>query len=199
LRPETQKDYTALLEKLWHLEPATVDSSPEPVVRKLTPEGKTAFVKWTNKHYKELSSKELYEDLRGPYAKMDGICASLALILHEVWCAWKEKQEESIDEQSVKGAIKLANYFKKHAGMVYKRLQISAEEKRINQALAWLKRHGDTATLRDFVTYKVAGCKTSTAARRLFQELEILGHGAITATTPANGGPTSYVFCLKEP
>ena len=78
-----------------------------------------------------------------------------------------------------------------------RRLQISAEEQRIAKACAWLTRHNKQASLRDFVTFKVAGCKTRKEARQLFQELAFLGHGTITTTEPEKGGPKSYHFTLK--
>jgi hypothetical protein len=214
LSSKTQKEYAAVFAQLWSLEPAIADGSPEPVVRSFSPKAQAAFVAWLHTHYKELNNlatqykklnkPDLSEHLRGAYAKFDGICAGIALLLDEAWRASKEvpqaaaDAQASVEEQSVLGAIKLMDYFKQHTKRVYTRIQISTEEKRIDQACAWLKGHNGTATLRDFVTYKVAGCKTSTVARRLFQELEILGRGTITPTTPANGGPTSYVFHLKE-
>ena len=200
LSSETQQGYAEVLERLWGLEPDTTHNArPEPVVKQFTPEGRAAFVTWLKRHYDELAADDFPEHLRGPYAKLEGYCARLALILHECGGVCNKAQQEAIDKVSVQGAISLISYFKHHANRVYGRLHTSPQEQRITKARAWLVKHSGMASLRDFVTYKVAGCKTSDEARWLFQEMTHLGHGTVTTKKPKGGGPVSYKFKLNIP
>src|SRR5262245_5069382 len=56
-------------------------SSARPVVMTLTAEGRAAFVGYVNDLYAQLADPELPDHLRGPYAKLEGYAARLALIL----------------------------------------------------------------------------------------------------------------------
>jgi hypothetical protein len=198
LSEETRNGYTDAFKQLRSLQPATsADDNHQPRVIQFSRDGKEAFVTWLQSHHTEQAAKDFPEHLCGPYAKLEGYCARLALILQECGVACHEAQQETVDEPSVRGAIALMNYFKQQAQRVYTRLQTSAEEQRIAKACAWLTQHNNKASLRDFVTYKVAGCKTRKEAWQLLQALEFLGHGSITTTTPVTGGPKSHCFTLK--
>jgi len=197
LSQETQQAYAEVFTSLWNLQPVTLaDGSEAPTVVQFTSEGRDAFIGWMQTHYTEMDAEHFPEPLRGPWAKMEGYCARLALILQECRMACHESDNEAVDAVSVQHAAALMSYFKSHTKRVYHRLQTSLQEKRIALARTWLAKRGGTGSLRDFVTYKVAGCKTSNEARWLFQELSRLGYGTITSSTPSTGGPTSHVFTL---
>ena len=72
--------------------------------------------------------------LGGPWAKLCGYGARLALILHlsRVACGVVELNGE-VDEVSMKGAVALVDYFKSHARRVYRLIPVSLQEKRDGQ------------------------------------------------------------------
>jgi hypothetical protein len=81
----TMAGYAEVLAALWQFEAASgpeVGHGARPVVMTLTAEGRAAFVRYVNDLYAQLADPELPDHLRGPYAKLEGYAARLALILH---------------------------------------------------------------------------------------------------------------------
>jgi len=132
--------------------------------------------------------------LRGPWAKLEGYCARLALVLHLTRLVCGEVQHEAIDDTSVFSAAALVDYFKSHARIIYHRLHASPEDKRIEAARQWIARHGGDATVRDIYTHKVAGCKTTNDAEALVELLVSQGYGTLTDEVPPTGGHRRKVF-----
>lgn len=136
-------------------------------------------MEWINDHYKEQEDPSFPDNLRGPWAKMEGYAARLALILHMCRIASGEVTSEDVDEYSMTGAAALIEYFKSHAKRVYSRLKASPEEKRMMGAVEWIKRQGGKVTARDILRYKVAGVKSASDAKTLLRELESRGAGTL--------------------
>ena len=132
--------------------------------------------------------------LRGPWAKLEGYCARLALVLHLTRLVCGEVQRESIDDISVFSAATVVDYFKSHARIVYAQLHALPEEKRVEAARQWITRHGGEATLRDLCRYEVAGCKTTHDADALVEILVNHGHGTLSDDVPPTGGHRRKVF-----
>lgn len=103
-----------------------------------TDDGRETFIEWVNSHHKELTDPLFPENLRGPWAKMEGYCARLALILQECRYVAGEASSEEMDEISVENAAALIDYFKSHARKVYSRLHVTREDKQAELALALL-------------------------------------------------------------
>lgn len=176
----TIDEFERVFDGLWNLKASsTGDGSPTPVIVPFTPSGKSVWVEWINDHYKEQEDPSFPDNLRGPWAKMEGYAARLALILHMCRIASGEVTSEDVDEYSMTGAAALIEYFKSHAKRVYSRLKASPEEKRMMGAVEWIKRQGGKVTARDILRYKVAGVKSASDAKTLLRELESRGAGTL--------------------
>jgi hypothetical protein len=187
LPQKTQDQYAAVLDALYKVHGDESDRE-RPRVLPLTRKGKAAFVEWATSHYEELGAPDFAPTLRGPWAKMEGYCARLALVLHLARFVCQETKHTTVDDISVFGAAALIDYFKNHARLVYAQLQASPEEKRLDAARQWIARHGGEVTLRDLYRHKVAGCKTPTDAEHLLDLLVGHGYGTRTDEMPPTGG-----------
>jgi hypothetical protein len=190
-----QDQYAAVVERLYALPGDTSDPETQrPRILQLTPAGKATFVEWAMAHYHELNAPDLSPMLRGPWAKFEGYCARLALVLHLTRLVCGEVQHEAIDDISVFSAAAMVDYCKSHARIVYAQLHASPEDKRVDAARQWIGRHGGEATVRDLYTYKVAGCATTHDAEALVELLVSQGYGTLTDEVPPTGGHRRKVF-----
>lgn len=187
LQPRTRAAYAAVVERLWSLPPDLTGESG-PVVRTFTPPGKRAWVEWISAHFAELNTPDLAEELRGPWGKLQGYCARIALILHECRLVCGETSEEGIEEASVYGAAALMDYFKSHARRVYARLHTTPDDARGAHLVTWLRKRGGTATFRDVLTAKVAGCRATRDVETLAEDLHARGIVTVSQTIPPTGG-----------
>src|SRR5439155_12364411 len=74
-----------------------VDGEPHPRQITLSPEAKAAWVAWYEAHAAEMADERFPKYLRGPWAKMPGQLARVALILHCVRVAAGEALPDQID------------------------------------------------------------------------------------------------------
>ena len=170
--PATIDAAVAVFDKFWELQPDMREEEPVPKVCRFTAGAKALWVQWFTEHVREQAAEDFPKYLKGPWAKMEGYCVRLALILHLCRCAAGESQSEVIHEESMAGAWALIHYFKSHARRVYARLRTTREDERAEHALAWIgKQATQQATARDLLRHHVAGLKTASAARALLQDL----------------------------
>jgi hypothetical protein len=90
------------------------ENNPVPVVLNLTPEAKREIFEWQKKNTNQCNELES-EVLSGVFSKMDMYVLRLALILEILSYASHESDLKAVSINSVKGAIKLVEYFKKSA------------------------------------------------------------------------------------
>lgn len=181
-----------IFQRLIKLKPQSdEDENFEPVVVSFNAEGKAKWREFINDHYKEQEDKLFPDNLRGPWAKMEGYAARLALILHFLRFVCGEAQSEQVDDISMSGAADLVDYFKSHTKRVYAQLGVSPEDKKALGAIAWIRKQGGTATARDVLTYRVANVRTAAEAKRLLKHLQERGHGTIK-----EGARGNIVFTL---
>ena len=148
---------------------------------------KAIWIDWVNAHRKESPP----DNLQPTWSKAEGHCARLALVLFLARQAANETKGSKIDETSIRGAIKLIEYFKSHTRRVYGCVTDQQDTSRIGNALRWVKRRGGVVTAREANQYGL--CKNSEEAKELFFDLAELGFG--TVTEKARG---SVVFRLHE-
>jgi hypothetical protein len=178
----TMAGYADALAALWQFEAASgpeVGHGARPVVMTLTAEGRAAFVRYVNDLYAQLADPELPEYLRGPYAKLEGYAARLALILHVCRLVTGETEAESVEEQSVTAAIVLVHYFQAHAKRVYARLRSTRVDQRADKAIQWIQAHGNVCTVQDLQRHRVAGLTRALQADKLLRDLVDLGAGEL--------------------
>lgn len=169
--------YRQVFEKLMALQG---DGVASPKALSFTPRGRTAFIDLANTLYRELVDPNLPTNLRGPFAKLEGYGARIALILQLSRYVCKEARGEAVDERSVLGAAALVHYFQSHARRVYAFLQATPEDKKLMQALKWIEGQGGQVTARKGENSHVAGVKTADEARELLQRLAERGYGTVT-------------------
>jgi hypothetical protein len=188
-----------VFDRLWDLKPVedeTGKTTPKTVC--FTEDGKNRWVDWINGHYAEQEKLNFPDNFLGPWSKMDGYCARLALILHQCRVACNEVESEEVDEVSVRGAATLIDYFKVHAMRVYAQLRVTPEDKKVILALKWIERHGGRATVRDIMRYGVTGIKTHDESQQLLYLLRERGYGIVEEKVPQNGGRKSICFTLHK-
>jgi hypothetical protein len=157
---------------LWELKPdQDAEGNTSPVVLHLTPAAKDQWRSWITGHYKEQTEESFAEHLKGPWAKMEGYCARLALIIHCCRLAAGEVKSEEIDEESVLSAWALVDYFKSHARKVYAQLRTTPADTRAQQVLKWIEKRNGKASTRDLLRANVGGIKTASEAKRVIAEL----------------------------
>lgn len=167
----------------------------ETVVLDMAPDAFVEFQHWVNGHFTEMENGPV--NLRGPWAKLVTYCARFALIIYLARTVTERTVASTVDVNSVRCAIALANYFKSHTRKVYRHLFATAAERQIMAAIEWLrKRPGLCSTKRDFQTFKVGGVRTAEDASALFVLLERNGWGRIDYATPKRGGQVSVRFTL---
>ena len=131
----------AALERLYRLQgaPRLGDDERSPRVVRLGGDAAERWAAWYDAHTAEMRSEGLPRRLRGPWAKLPGQLARLALILH----ALAEPVADELALETLEAAIRLLDYFKSHARRAYR--QLGRQRKgRTLKVLAALKQWGPT-------------------------------------------------------
>lgn len=170
----------------------------EPIPVPFTSDGRSSFIEWHDEHVNESRPRTFNPALFGPWAKMEGYCARLALILQLCRFVCREATREDVDEKSVAGAAALISYFKSHTRRVYAKLRCTEEDKQVERTIEWIKEHEGRVTTRDIITNNVANVKKSSEAKELFELLRDRGLGTVKEETPSHGGSKSVVFYLSN-
>lgn len=196
ISPGTKAAYSEVFDRLYNLKPVLTNGETKPKILTLTDEAKQWWAEWYSIHIREMKDPDFPRRLRGAWAKMPNQLARIALILHMVRVVCGEADETEVDEISLSRAIQLVKYFKSHARKVYQHLGKSPADKRIEEAVEWIRRHGGVVKRRDFVTYKIAGCKKNSDVDALFEELKDYGYGTVVKESPPKGGRPVVIFKL---
>ena len=164
---EGSTEYQEICDTLWNL-----NWSFDPLT--LSPKAKGLFIDWYDSHVQESPP----DNLRPTWAKAEGYCGRIALILFLTRQACRETNAIEVDEQSMAGAIQLIEYFKSHAIRVYDHVADLFGNDRTTKALALIQRRGGTVTAREFRQYLPT--KTSDEAAELLEYLAEKGCGTVT-------------------
>ena len=171
----------ATVEEYGHVFNALWDLPETPLVMPLTTGARDVYGRWYDLHHAEIEKSP--ENLRGPFSKLDGYCARLALVLQLARHVCGDGSGDHVDEVSMAGAIKIVMYFKSHLARVHNRVYASEDDRRMLKAVEWIRKRGSKATARDILTGRIAGCKNRKDVENLFQELTVRGHGHINDDT----------------
>ncbi len=139
-----EKTITGLFDRLIDLEPGVSEQGEaEPTALDLTPEAKTLWVKYFNRHRAELV--DLDDDLAAAWSKLEAYTARFALIFQLCDCP----DDHSIDETSMQAAIELSDWFGCEAKRVYGMFGDDKEDQEQRELLDWIGRRGGRTTARE--------------------------------------------------
>jgi hypothetical protein len=189
--------YQQVCDRLWDVQGDVrqAGAGPPPMELSFTAPGRRAFIRFAQTLYDELADPDLPVHLRGPWAKLDGYGARVALVLHLCRVVCDEADTEDVDEHSVTAMVQLMHYFKAHTTRVYARLQSTRADQRAETALRWLQAHGGEWTVRDLQRHRVSGVTRASQAEKLLRDLVDLGAGELRERRLPSGR-TQRVFVM---
>lgn len=172
--------YRSLCDQLYEMEP-----KEEPV---MFGEGaKRVWIEWVNAHRLETPPDYLLPT----WAKAEGYCLRLTLIVYLVRRLCNKTKSASIDSESIEGGIKLIEYYKCHAHRAYSEAAQPTNNHQVDRTLHWIRKQGGKATAR---LAAVNGfTKNSAEAKELYTCLDEEGYGTVTS-----GKQGSVIFTLSE-
>ena len=137
-----------LLDLEQEAEPGVADSedndSKRPRRLHLSECGKSAWQAFTFEHADEVNDEELFAPhLHGPWSKLRGYCARLALVIHllrQVSGDDSLADPALVDGDSVSRAVRLINYFKAHLRKVLHAMDADRAVLQARRILRWIER-----------------------------------------------------------
>ncbi len=189
-----ERDWSQPLELLFRLEMRHCEDEgiDLPQTMHLTQDGRAAWVEWYNAHAREMESPDLAAILKGPWSKLRSYCLRLALVIHLLRLVCNEVDREDVDAESVTRAIQLIDYFKSHARKVYRHLHRDADDRRIEQVVAWIRSHDGECCARDLQRANVAGIKKASDANQVMKDLVDLALGDLQDRASDNHRKVTY-------
>lgn len=195
--PQMMIDYIKVAYRIFDMKTYNTD---KPKIYSFSTLGYKVFRDFIDYHHAESNDPAMPKHLIGVWSKFDGQFLRLCLILQLISDGYENKvtANDSISSETVTSAISLMAYFKSNVVKVYTELYGSDEEKLIARAIQWLENQGGSATVRQFVTGKVAGCKTRKQADELLYQLQIKKIITRERHIPERGGQPSEVIILVK-
>jgi hypothetical protein len=141
--PATLSQLHRLLGTLRGMPMVQEETDRRPFVVRLTAEGREAWRQFTVAHAAETNAEDFPTHLEGPWSKLKGYCARLALILHFLWIhdgAAEGGSESDVGADAVRRAAKLVAYFKSHARKVYAVIDVDDRIRDARRLARWLQR-----------------------------------------------------------
>jgi hypothetical protein len=183
---EAVEGWKGVLEKLWKMEPEkTEEGGTRPRFVRLTTCGRHEWERFTRGLAAEMNAEDFLEHLRGPWAKLRGYCARLALIVHMLRVAAGETEDQEVDGESVGRATRLVTYFQSHARKVHACVGADPRIPRAKTVLNWLRREKLTEFTKRAAHYALSG--TFKTAEDLEPPLALLTqHGFIRPRSQAD-------------
>lgn len=142
-----------LFNELLSSQPSTdLDGEAEPTDVELTDTAKKVWVVFYNQHAQEQAELGSGE-LAAAWSKLEGYAARLALVVHCIRQAVKDKTIDPwrVDEQSMAAGVALAEWFGHEAKRVYVVLGESLEDRDRRQLLELIQAKGGRATVRELM------------------------------------------------
>lgn len=150
--PRTANRYAAVLQRMLAVPMCAGLYAPESTIVRLSPEARQVWVDHHNAHAVAMNDPDLPPRLYGVYSKASGYAARIALILHAAAVASEESERGYVDTQAVLGGWAIMNYyFLPNARSVYGFMGQRADDRQVDALVAWLRRRGGSASVRDMV------------------------------------------------
>jgi hypothetical protein len=142
---ELTRAWSDTLSFLWGLKQEHEDEGGlKPGIVHLESNARKSWEKFTKDLADQMNDRSFPDYLRGPWSKMKGYCARLALILHFLRLATGETQDEVVDDEDLARASSLVSYFQAHARKVYCAIDADEEIEKAKRILNWIEREQRT-------------------------------------------------------
>jgi hypothetical protein len=130
-------------------------------VVKFTACGRQAWQHFTQAHADERNAEDFPPHLNGPWSKLRGYAARLALIVHYLRWAAGEVEGEDVDGESMARAALLVSYFKSHTRKAYAVMDADPRAAAARHLVRWITQGGvEHFTRRDAYRAMRGACKT---------------------------------------
>jgi hypothetical protein len=163
-----------------------------PRIVRLSVAAKKVWVKFYNDHAAEQHRAET-DDLTAAFSKLEETTARLALTIHLTRLTSGEPVDpDQVDEESVKAAVELTEWFREETRRVYQILDQSVVDQKLAELVRWIRgKHSGDVALRDLVAGR-RGIKDVHQAETVLQSLADSGFGEWyqVPTTSKGGAPT---------
>jgi hypothetical protein len=116
------------------------DGSQRPRFVRLRQSGRKAWERFTGELAAEMNADSFPEILKGPWSKLRGYCARLALIVHYLRIAADEVTDEDVDGEAIDRAALIVRYFAGHARKAYHALDADPKVAEAKRVWEWIKR-----------------------------------------------------------
>ena len=137
--------WQTVVERLLSLEMvADGERGPRPFYVRLTAGGREEWQRFTDEHAAEVNAEDFPPHLAGPWAKMRGYMARLALVVHFLRWACGEAEGEDVDGDSAARAARLVDYFKAHARKAHALMDADPRVAEVRRLLHWLQERGQS-------------------------------------------------------
>jgi hypothetical protein len=138
---DSQDAWSETLRYLWELgQEPDLAGGQRPRLVDLDATGREAWVTFTTNLAKQMNEETFAEHLRGPWAKMKGYCARLALILAFLHAAQSQTELKTVNDKHISDAAKLVRYFESHARKVYAVMDADRDVEKARRLQDWIKR-----------------------------------------------------------
>jgi hypothetical protein len=152
------------------------ESASQPHVVRFSEQAMAMWSEWYREHSAELAAPKFAVYIRGPWAKMPGQAARLALVLHcvERVASGEDPCTSGVSDWALGGALELVDgYFKPHARRVY-RLLSRQNRDQVVRLLEALKQEGPLLK-RDILLKVFQGHVPAARVDAMLEELEAAG------------------------
>ncbi len=127
-----------MIEKLLGLEMVAEEGRSRPFLIRLSSCGRQEWQRFTEAHADETNAADFPPHLFGPWSKLKGYAARLALIIHFLRWAAGDVKTETVDGESMIRAARLVAYFKSHARKVYNAMDADKTISESRRLLRWI-------------------------------------------------------------
>jgi hypothetical protein len=196
--PKAEAELARLFDRLYELQPTEGDDGEaRPVLARLDPEAKAAWIAYYNAHAEEQA--DLTGDLSAAWSKLEEYAPRLALVVHFVRWAVSDpnlSKPEIVDAASMEAGITLAKWFKGEARRVYAMLCESDAEQDQRRLVEWIEHKGGSITARE-VQQGCRWLKQPGEAEAALNELHKAGRGTWEPSPPGQRGQPTRRFRLS--
>jgi hypothetical protein len=190
---------TQVFDRLYGLQPASVENGEfRPEIVRMSQEAKTVWMQWFDNHAVEVANAT--GALAAALAKIEESPARLGLVIHYVrWAAGDVQDGLTLDGDSMRAGVMLAEWFRHEAQRLYGALAATEEEQEQDRLAQWIAARGGKTTARALQQ----GCwrlRQPGQAEAALEGLVQAGRGSWQngPATP-NGGRPARVFVLTTP